>query len=206
MATLNVPITKGKSTVQIDTEAIPQDVYAEALLQGLKVLLNRNMSKITKASTKDEAEMKSLAMEQAEKNIQAVMEGKIRFTGGKAKKASGAVMTEAMRLAKGIIKDQMKAQGLKVSHYPAAEITKAAKALLEQDESIVETAKVNIEARSAKAEADKGKLDLSAIMAPDPKLVAAAEAKRKGKSDVGTISATQAGQTKKRKAQPALNA
>src|SRR5262245_448893 len=42
---LNVPITKGKGTIAINTKDIPDDVYNEVVLQGLKVLMNRGMSK-----------------------------------------------------------------------------------------------------------------------------------------------------------------
>ena len=45
---VNVPITKGKTTMAVTLADIPEDVYQEALLQGLKVLLNRGASKITK--------------------------------------------------------------------------------------------------------------------------------------------------------------
>src|SRR5258706_11857862 len=76
MAELMVPITKGKDTVKFQTDDLLEEVYAEALLLGLKELANRGMSKITKASTKDEAELKSLAMAQAEKNVEAIMAGK----------------------------------------------------------------------------------------------------------------------------------
>src|SRR6266404_3334612 len=100
MAELTVPITKGKGSVTIDTETLPDEVYKEAMLLGLKELCNRGMSKLTKASTKDEAELQSLAMAQAEKNVEAIAQGKIRFLGKKAKTGeSAAVMTEARLLA-----------------------------------------------------------------------------------------------------------
>jgi len=36
MTIMQVPVTKGKGTVEIDTDALPQAVYEYALLQGLK--------------------------------------------------------------------------------------------------------------------------------------------------------------------------
>lgn len=46
--TVNVPITKGKTTLAVNLDEIPDDVYTEIVLQGLKVLLNRGTSKVTK--------------------------------------------------------------------------------------------------------------------------------------------------------------
>ncbi len=192
MAVLEVPITKGKGFVKIDTEdadALPSEVYKEALLLGLKELCNRGMSKLTKASTKDAEELASLAMAQAEKNVEAMAQGKIRFLGKKAKTGeSAAVMTEARRLAKNLVKDGIKAAGMKISHVEAKEITAAANELLASDPSIVEQAKANLEER-AKVPA---KVDLiKSLIKESPRLVAkAAEANAKKKS---TLSKTQAG-------------
>src|SRR5258708_13592189 len=99
MAVLQVPIMKGKGFVEIDTEALPDEVYKESMLLGLKDLANRGMSKLTKASTKDAEELASLAMAQAEKNVEAIAQGKIRFLGKKAKTGEiPTVMTEARPL------------------------------------------------------------------------------------------------------------
>lgn len=190
---LNIPVTKSKGHIEVDTSKLPDDVYREVLIQGLKVLANRGMSKITKASTKDEAELKSLAQDQAEKNLQAMYDGKIKFSAGvKAKKASGKVMTEAMRLARGIVKDEIKKSGGKVSHYEASEITKAAKAYIEADPSIIQMAEENLAKREATPTPTT--INLAELIKASPKLVAAAEAKKKDKP----LSAKQAGMTSKR--------
>lgn len=202
MAKLSVQITKGKGSVEVDTDTdLPDEVYKEALLQGLKVLLNRGMSKITKETYSNPDELKAAAMAQAEKNVEAVKEGKIKFSSGtKAKKASGAVMTEARRLARNLVKDEMKRQGIKISHVEASEITKAANALLDEDPSIVETAKANLEAR----EAVPVKIDVKAIPISQKKVAAAEKAKAQKKE---TLSKTQAGKPKTRaKGQPAAQA
>ncbi len=191
---LTIPVTKSKGSVEIDTSTLPDDVYREVLIQGLKVLANRGMSKITKASTKDEAELKTLAQEQAEKNVEAMKAGKIKFSAGvKAKKASGKVMTEAMRLARGIVKDEIKRSGGKVSHYEASEITKAAKAYLEADPAILALAEKNLAERESVPKPTT--INLAELIKASPKLVAAAEAKKKDKP----LSAKQAGMTAKRK-------
>lgn len=195
MAILNVPITKAKDTVQIDTDALPTEVYAEAMLLGLKELANRGMSKITKASTKDEDELKSLAAVQAQKNVAAIMEGTIRFSGKKAKSGeSREVMTEALRLAKNLVKDGIKAAGMKISHVKASEITVAAKELLASDETLVEQAKANLAERAAKPI----KIDIKALIKEDPKLVAKAQKAAAEKKATKPLSATQAGKVKPR--------
>lgn len=191
MAIMQVPCTKSKGTVEIDTEKLPDAVYAEALLQGLKVLINRGMSKVTKETYPQAEEMKTKAQEVAEKNREDLLAGKVRITGGaKTKGISGAVKTEAMRLARNLVKDEIKKAGGKISHYEASEITKAAKALLEQDTTLLDMAKANLEERA--------KVPVSinvAGIAISSKKVAAAEAK---KAKAGTLSATQAGLAKPR--------
>src|SRR5258706_6566636 len=91
MAELTVPITKGKDTVKFQTDDLPEEVYAEALLLGLKELVNRGMSKITKASTKDAEELASLAMAQVEKKLEAIMPGENRFSPSKSKRSDKTV-------------------------------------------------------------------------------------------------------------------
>ena len=66
---ISVPITKGKTSIDIDIDQLPDEVYKELIIQGAKVLMNRGMSKITKASTKDEAEMMAEALRQALQGI-----------------------------------------------------------------------------------------------------------------------------------------
>jgi hypothetical protein len=193
MSELKIAITKAKGEfVTIDSDKLPDDVFKEALMLGLKTLVNRGTSKITKALYEnDEEKLKAAAIAKANEQVELIMTSKIRFTGAKkAKGASGAVMTEARRLAKNLVKDQIKAAGLKISHYEASEITKAANALLESDTgpSIIEQAKANL----AERENIKPALDITALIAPSAKKVAAAEAK---KAEKKPLSAKQAGKT-----------
>lgn len=210
-----VPITKGKGAIEIDTSTLPDDVYAEVVLQGLKVILNRGMSKITKAAFpdneavkagyKDGAEhMAAEAMKIAETNVEAVKTSDIKFSAKTSKKkgpGKGAVTTEAMKLARAAIKAAMKENKIRVSDYKASEITKLAKDLIAEDESFVEQAEANLAAQAAMP---KVKIDLSAIK-PDAKLVATNEAKKSKNKD--QLSATQAGLVKQRaKPAPRVNA
>lgn len=192
MAVLKVPVTKGKGFIEIDTEALPDAVFAEAMLQGLKVILNRGMSKISVTGLEGEAleAAKAAAMAKAEDNKAAMLAGKIRIMGAKADKVSGAVMTEARRLARNLVKDQLKRLGEKVSHYAAKDITLAANALIAADPTILEKAKASLEERSAV----KVAIDVTAIPT-DPKKIEAIE-KKKAKDQ---LSAAKAGKTKKSK-------
>ena len=195
MAMLQIPITKAKGQfVSIDTDAIPQDVFTEAVLQGLKVLANRGTSKVTKAAYPNAEELTAAAIAKANEQVELIMSSKIKFTGQKkAAGVSGAVRTEAMRLARNLVKDEMKRAGIKISHVEASEITGAAKELLEAMPDLIETAKANLEARSKVAVGEK--INVKALIKESPTLVAKAEA-RKAKS--GTISAKQAGKVKVR--------
>lgn len=205
MAILSVPVTKGKGFIEIDVDAIPAEVYTEVVLQGLKVLLNRGASKITKENIPNPEELKAEAMVAAEKQKTAIMDGSIKLTGSKAKsKETGAVMTEARRLAKNLVKDMMKEKGIKISHVDAKDITAAANELLGEMPELIETAKANLAAREAIPTA--GKIDISAIIKVNPKKVAKAEAEKAEKRKNAPLSAKQAGKTKARGSKPGAQA
>lgn len=197
MPTIIVPVVKGKATMEIETDPskLPDAVYAEALALGLKELVNRGMSKVTAAAFPNEEERKAEAMRIASENVEKIYKGDIKFSGPKAAKTSGVVMTEARRLAKALVKDGLKKAGIKISHVPAKEITAAANQLLAADPSILETAKANVEARS-KTEI---KIDVASLVKVDPALVAKAEEKKSSAKAAGQLSAKQAGKTAPRK-------
>lgn len=195
MPTLPVPITKGKGTVEIDPALLPDSVYRYAMIQGLKVLANRGMTKITKGGYASEDEYHAAAMAKAAENVEAIMAGKIRMVGVTADKTSGKVMTEALRIARAMIKDQLKAKKVKVSLIAASEITKAAKALVAQSPDILDKAKAAIADREAEASKVANLVDVSSIPL-DPARVKAAEEASKA------LSATQAGKVEK-KSKPA---
>ncbi len=210
MAILQVPVSKGAkgSMIEIDTDALPMEVYAEAVLQGLKVLVNRGTSKITKASMPDDAVRQNEAMVAAEKQKAEMHKvdddgkfiGKITLTGSKPKaKASGKVMTEARRLAREVVKDLMKKNGIKISHVKASEITTVANELIAQDPTFLEKAQANLDAREA---IPTTAINIRDLIKVDPKLVAADEAKRAAEKANKPLSAKQAGKTKARAKQP----
>jgi hypothetical protein len=187
---VQVALKNSAGIIEVDTAKLPDDVYREALMQGLKVIAERGMSKITKANIPDEAARRDEIKAKALANVQEMYDGKTKITGAKtAKKASGAVMTEAMRLARNLVKDAMKANKIKISTVKASEITKVAKQLLDSDASIIATAEANIKAR----EATPIKLDINALIHADPELVKKAEAKAAADKAAKPLSKTQAG-------------
>ena len=194
MPEMQIPVTKGKGTVSIDTDKIPETMYAEALYLGLKEMVNRKMSKITVAKLEGEdlAKAQAAAMEVASKNVEEINAGTLKVHGATAKtKVSGAVNTEAMRLARNVVKDELKKAGLKISHYAASEISAAAKELIASDPSFLEQAKANLEKRASAP----AKIDIKSLVKESPELVAKAEARKAEKK--GQLSAKQAGMVKK---------
>jgi len=192
---VSVMITKGKATVTFNTATLPDHIYTAALALGLKELANKGMSKITKVLYENPEELKAAAMAQAQKNVEAINAGTIKIPGQKASssKVPGPVMTEAMRVARSIVKAAIVAGGGKVSHTAAKDITIAAKAYLASEEgpAIIEAASAALAERAKTP--DSLKSIISAIPVSEAK-VKAAEAK-KAKDQ---LSAKQAGKVKVR--------
>jgi len=186
--TIKVPVVKAKGQViEVELDKLPDEVYKEILLQGAKAVLNRGMTKISSTTYPKEDELKAAAMEKAAENLEAMYEGKIRITGGKAKKGMGKINTEARRIARNLVKDLIKQNGGKVGDYENSEISRAAQEMIDANPEILKMAEENIKARES--EQTKIKFDLSSIAVSDKK-VAAAKAKKERKVP---LSATQAG-------------
>lgn len=201
MTILQVQITKaGNRLLEVDTDKIPDDIYTDLFIEGVKPALNKRMSKILTKGLEGDAlvEAQNAAYAIAQENLDSIYSGKLRKsraqpTTADGKKVSGVVMTEARRLAKEVVKNEIRAAGMKISHVEASEITKAANALISADPSFIEQATVNIEARTQV----KPAVDISSLIHESPKLKAAAEkAKAERKS---TLSAKQAGKVAPRK-------
>lgn len=184
-----------------DVSSYDEDTYAEILTLGLKALLNRGMDKAVGAVKDLEGakldEAKANALAKAKENYESLKAGTIKKSSAKSAKVSGAVNTEAMRLARNIIKDAMKREKIKVSYVEAAEITKMAKAYLTSNPELIEQAKASIAANDAKATASGDSLlaivKAAPISAKKQKAAEAAAAKKKAETQ---LSATQAGKTK----------
>jgi len=186
---VTVPLKNGAGEVRVDTRSFNDEVYKEVLLQGIKAIAERNMSKLTKEAYPVETERKAAILAKAQANVKAMAEGTIKITGKTIKKVSGAIMTEAMRLGRNLVKDAMKANKIKISHVKASEITAAAKALLESDPSIIATAEANLKAR----EATPMKINIASLIHVDPELVRKDEAKKAKEKAEKPLSAKQAG-------------
>lgn len=176
MSIFQIPIKKVKgATVEINTDDLPLAIYEYALQIGLKELAARGASKLKKEDYATESAYNAEAKRVAEEQVQNMYAGKTRIVGAKATGAKkGAEHTEAMRLARLEVKAQLKAAGKKISAFSAADISKAATALINADQDTWYAA-----ARESLAklpQPTKG-IDLAAILHEDPKKVAAAEAK-----------------------------
>src|SRR5207244_2361268 len=128
----------------------------------------------------DAEKAKAAAMEVANKNLTALKGdpntpigervGKLpKIVGVKSTsdKVPGVVMTEARRLAKNLIKDEIKKAGGKISSYEPKDITTAANSYLETDEgkTLLAQAQVNVDARTKVIEEKhaKGEVTLDAL-------------------------------------------
>lgn len=153
-------LKNGAGDIEVDTAKLPDEVYKEALLQGLKQIAERNMSKITKAAYPVEAERKAAIAAKAQANIEDAYAGKTKLTGaGPKTKVAGKVMTEAMRLARALIKDALRQAKIKQSSVGAKELTAAAKQYISEHPDLLATAEANLKARE-----ETPKLDLSALI------------------------------------------
>lgn len=204
MATLNIPVTKAGSALSVDTDALPEEAFRAVVEAGLKALLNLGMSKIlTKGLEGDKlSEAQAAALAKATENLDNLKAGKVKKGRATAKdangnKVSGPVMTEARRLAKEVVKNEIRAAGMKISHIEASVITKAANELIAADPSFITKATENLEARSNV----KSSVDIKSLVHESPKLVAKAE---KAKAERKTqLSAKQAGKVAPRKSRDA---
>jgi len=204
MSTMNIKVTKAGKSLEVNLEDLPDEAYQFVLQKGLEALLNARMSKVLTKDLEGEklAEAQARALEIAEENLSNLKAGKISKARGGAKDANGNkvaanVMTEARRLAKEVVKNEIRAAGMKISHIEASVITKAANELIAADPSFIENAKANIEARSAV----KSAINIANLVHESPKLVAKAEAaKAERKTQLSAKQAGKAAPRKKKKA------
>lgn len=161
-----VKIVKARDDVEIETSALPDDVYNEALALGLKVLCNREQSKITGTTYPDEQERAEVAAEKAREVIEKMYLGKIKRTSGAARASKGSrseEMIEAKRLGMIYVKADLKEAGLRVSLIKPAEIRALVMEAIENDPEIMQEARENIKKRNAKGKARK--IDVAALKA-----------------------------------------
>jgi aminopeptidase N len=185
-------------------------MYSLVMAEGLKAILNSRMSKVgpvtklaKEGKTDELAKAQELAFKIAQDNLIKLLAGEIK---AKAKAAKSElpreVQTEARRIAREIVKNQIRAAGGKPSHYAARDITLAADEFIKADPSIVEKARENL----ANREGIKPALDIGSLIKESPTMVAKAKAKAESNKATG-LSAKQAGMVPTRKkGQPAQHA
>lgn len=204
MNVISVPIAKaGKDvTLDVDTGQLSDEMYALVMAEGLKAILNSRMSKVgpvTKLEKEGKLEElatnRDLALKIAQDNLTKLLAGEVKAKAAKSKSdLPREVLTEARRIARDIVKNQIRASGGKPSHYPASEITKAADAFIASDPSIIEDAKAAL----AKRAENKPSVDISTIIKESPALIAKL-AEKSAKNKAPGLSAKQAGMVPPRK-------
>lgn len=198
MTVFHVPVPKSKGTVSIDSDRVHEDCYGPVFAAGLKAVINSGpMLKVLKP--KDETDEKAMseyhaaAMATAQERVEQLITGKLKFGRASASGADAKTMTEARRIAKQLVKDTLRANGQKVSHYSTADILAAANAVIASDPTILKMAEENLSKRSAAV------VNIAASLKEDPEATAKAKAKAATKtkpekmSPGAILSATQAG-------------
>lgn len=151
---LTIEIRGKCGSIEIDPEKITDDAMYEFIFKtGLDTLVNKvGMSKIatgiTKLSGDAATKAKAAVLKQAQENVEAIYAGTLK--GARAKsKVSGAVNTEAMRLAKAMVKEHLRTNGYKISAFDAKEITAYAKEVLAANPDLLKKAEANLAERAA---------------------------------------------------------
>ncbi len=198
--TLKVKLKGGVGEVEVDaSKIVDMDIYQYIFQVGLETIINKvGMSKIAAGVTKLEGEEKAKRtaeiVEQANLTVQAMYDGNLK--GAKAvSKRTGATQTEAMRLAKALVKDTLRQGGYKISAFDMKQITAFAKEVLADNPDLYKRAEENLKAR---AELPIKGLDVKAMLgdkAGDETLKAKPKVppKPRTKGDKATLSAAQAG-------------
>lgn len=207
---IKVVLRNGCGEVNVEYDRIPEGTQLRDILAaGLDALINKvGMSKklpgISKLTGAEKERAIADVLKQAQQNVEAIYAGTLSSRKAKGKKADNAVETEALRLAKVMTKEAIKASGQRVGAYTSKEQTEYAKRILEtyRDTLIVQAEK-NL--------AERAKLT-EGLTAPSLESVFGAKAldpanKAKPRNTSGlkkkgeTISATQAGMVAPRKGQ-----
>lgn len=188
--------------VEIDAMAIPGEVFTDIILRGLTEYVNKTATSkaaggITKLEGKALEDRKAELRKRVEANVEAINTGVgYKAKGTKAKgdgKVPAAVKTEAMRIARNIVKDEIKKAKQKINSYANSEITAFAKAALEANPEWYQLAEKNLAERATVPikglDVSKMKVDVAKVAKAEADKAARAGKKGKG----GQLSATQAG-------------
>lgn len=205
-------------TIPVDVNTIPLgEGWNEVVRLGLEAVANARMSKVgavTKMTGADLEKANAAALQIANENLEALKTGNLKPKGkgkgvasnipGDTPAARRELQTEARRIGRELVKNEIRKAGLKPSHVAASEITKAADAMIAQDPSIIAQAQANIASRgNLTSEIDLGKfVDIGKAKAKGEE----AKAKTAATKAAAPLSKTQAGIVAKRKPQAAVGA
>lgn len=144
---IEVNVPKAKTKLKLNWDSLDLDTKLAIIQAGAEKIVQAATAKITKKDEPDETKMAVLALEAAEEKLEQIHSGKWK-PGRKASvgKVAGVVMTEARRLAKNIVKAQIKAANQRISDYEAKAITEAANLYLSEHEELIAQAQASIEA------------------------------------------------------------
>jgi len=209
MNVISVLIAKAGKDVALDVDisTLSDEMYALVMAEGLKSILNSRMSKVgpvtkleKEGKTEQLATEHALALKIAQDNLTKLLAGDIKAKSKAAKSdLPREVQTEARRIAREIVKNQIRATGGKPSHYAVKDITLAADEFIKADASIVEKAKENLANRAG----IKASIDIASLIKESPTQVAKAKAKADANKALG-LSAKQAGMVPPRKKPPVV--
>lgn len=188
MTMIDVALVKAKGKmIQVDSEKIPQEMFEYIFALGLREIVAKRGRSKYKAN--DFANDEGLDIRIAEEQISDIYEGKVKRVGVKSTKTGKRTpeMVEARRLCLIAAKQAIKDAGLKISHYPPAQIKEVAEAYFNQDpETYLAAARANLE------KATKGKapsINLSSILQADTAKLAEKAAKAKAAKEAKATTA-----------------
>jgi hypothetical protein len=197
----HISLKGGAGELDIDLDTLPDASYRAIIVAGLEAIFAKangaakSLAGITKLEGKELEDRKQEVLEAAQKTLEQLQAGQV--PGAKKAKTSGAEATEAMRLAKNMVKDLIRNSGQKIGAYSAKEITAAAKVVLERNPHLLALAKKNLAERAQEAKGSKA-LDLTGLFgdkanSDEVKAKPKVTPKRKEKGDKPPLSAKQAG-------------
>lgn len=198
-AIFTVALKGDAGSIEVNASDFSDAVYKAVFQAGLDAIFakangaTKALAGITKLEGAELEKRKAEVLECATKTHDQLKSGIV--PGARKAKTSGAVNTEAMRLAKGMVRDLIRSSGQKVGAYSAKELTAAAKVVLERNPHLVALAEKNLAERATEAKGSKA-LNLEGLfgskaLSEDVKAKPKAPPKRKEKG--APLSATQAG-------------
>lgn len=175
---LEIEITlPGEIKVKVNVTKLGDEVYQAVVAAGLETIFRKangiakSIAGITKATGEDLVKRQKAIAEAAEKTLKQLTDGQV--PGKRAAKATGEerlVHVEAMRLAKIIVKDRIRAEGHRQNAYTAKQITDGCKTVLQRLPHLFDLARKNLAERATETKSADG-VNLKALfgaIADDP--------------------------------------